>query len=217
MNKQSQEYWDKTHQEYSQQDWINKPSIFAQWAMEYFPKNGRILELGAGQGQDSRFFVEKGYKVVATDFSDKALALASLKTEPQLKDHLEFKSLDLAQTLPFDGESFDVVYAHLSLHYFTYLKTKKIFSEIWRVLKTGGILAALFNSVSDPEYGQGEKIEDDYYLFKPGLGKRFFSVETVKKFTTQLEVILLDNQGTTYKDEAKDVHNLIRLTARKND
>jgi len=40
--------WQDIHKNYKEQDWIDKPSIFAEQALPYFPKNGRVLELGAG-------------------------------------------------------------------------------------------------------------------------------------------------------------------------
>ena len=59
--------WKDLHQKfYKDADWIDKPNLFAQEAIKYFPKYARILELGAGQGQDSRFFAEHGYEVVSS-------------------------------------------------------------------------------------------------------------------------------------------------------
>ena len=64
--------FDKLTDFYKNQDWINKPNIFAQEVLEYIPSSGTMLCLGDGQGQDSRFFAQKGYAVTATDLSDKA-------------------------------------------------------------------------------------------------------------------------------------------------
>jgi hypothetical protein len=44
------DYWKNAHVRYSSKDWIKKPTIFATQAINYFPKSGSILELGAGQG-----------------------------------------------------------------------------------------------------------------------------------------------------------------------
>lgn len=41
--------WRDLHKNYKEQDWIDKPSIFAEQALPYFPKGGIVLELGAGQ------------------------------------------------------------------------------------------------------------------------------------------------------------------------
>ena len=45
--------WSELHNNYKKRDWINKPSIFAEQAIKYFPSSGKVLELGAGLGQDS--------------------------------------------------------------------------------------------------------------------------------------------------------------------
>lgn len=210
----SNDTWSKLHSTYKDKDWIDKPSLFAETAIEYFPKSGRILDLGAGQGQDTRFFAEHGYDIVSTDISKSALEINQKKITEHLKRKIIIKHLDLSSSFPFPDESFDVVYAHLSLHYFDKKTTTEIFSEIERILKGDGILAFLVNSTNDPEYTTGEKIEEDF--FKIGeASKRYFSIETAKKFTSHFNTILLDDSGETYKDRAKGVHNLIRYIGKK--
>lgn len=202
------------HSNYKGQDWIDKPSLFAETAIKYFPKSGKILDLGAGQGQDTRFFAEQGYRVISTDISDSALELSKMKISPAIKENITVEKHDLTSDLPFPNESFDAVYAHLSLHYFDRDTTTKIFDEIKRVLKSGGVLAFLANSTNDPEYKNGEEIEPDF--FKIGeMSKRYLSVETARKFVWGLDVSLLDNLGETYKDNAKGIHNLIRFVGKK--
>jgi len=208
--------WTRIHSEYREKDWIDKPSLFVETAIGYFPKSGKILDLGAGQGQDSRFFAEREYRVVSTDISDKALELSRAKTPESLNERISIQKLDLSLPFSFPDETFDAVYAHLSLHYFDKATTKKIFGEIKRVLKKSGILSFLVNSTSDPEYGTGEKIEEGFFEVG-GLSKRYFSVETVKELVSGFNVILLDNLGETYKDRVKGVHNLIRFIGKKGD
>lgn len=204
--------WAKKHQMYSKQDWIDKPSIFAQEVTEYFPKKGRLLELGAGQGQDSRYFASLGLSVVSTDNDTEALRLNTEKSTGS--KNIEVTNLDISKIFPYEDESFEVVYAHLSLHYFDAVTSQKIIKEIYRVLKPGGQIALLVNSVSDPEYGDGEKIEEDYFLVG-ATKKRYFSTETLAKFVTIFKPIIFDNKGETYKDSAKGIHNLIRFVGKK--
>ncbi len=73
----------------------------------------------------------------------------------------------------------------------------------------------LNNSKTDPEFGQGPKIEDDYFFIEDK-NTRFFSVDSIKSYFDNFDIILLDDQGKTYKDAAKGVHNLIRFIAKKN-
>lgn len=170
--------WSDVHNMYKQQDWIDKPSIFAGQAIHYFPAQGAILELGAGQAQDSRFFASKGYKVTATDIEDTALELAKQKAADASVD-IALKKIDLSDELPFESESFDVVYAHLSLHYFDKETTLRLFGEIQRVLKRGGVFAFFVNSVNDPEYKTGKELEPDYFQIDKTT-KRYFSEQTAR-------------------------------------
>jgi SAM-dependent methyltransferase len=176
--------------------------------MQYLPSSGNLLELGTGYGQDSRFFAGKNFSVTATDFSNTSEQVVK-------NDIVTFKLVDMSQPLPFAGSSFDVVYSHLAMHYFDTETTESLFKEIKRVLKDGGVLAALFNSTSDTESYEGTEIEPNYREIY-GIKKRFFDPEAAKEFAKDFKIIICDNQGTTYKDEAIGVHNLIRLIATKN-
>lgn len=206
--------WQEIHNDYKASDWINKPSLFAETAISYFPSVGKVLDLGAGQGQDSRFFAEHGYDVVSTDLEDTALEQSRAKLTDELQQKVTVQKVDLREALPYSDASFDVVYAHLSLHYFDHETTAKLFEDIKRVLKPGGVLAFFTNSTDDPEYNTGTKIEEDYFMVDQ-TAKRYFSVKTARAFAYEFDVILLDNQGETYKDRAKGVHNLIRFIGKK--
>lgn len=206
--------WANKHKEYNQQDWITKPSIFAETAMQYFPKIGKILELGAGQAQDSFYFAARGYTVVSTDLEQSAQEIAKTNTTADIQKNILFNVVDLRDPLPYDAATFEVVYAHLSLHYFDAATTTKLFKEINRVLKPGGVLAFLVNSINDPEYKTGVSLEQDYFKTEK-MNKRFFSVTSAGEFTKDFNTVLLDDQGETYKDNAIGVHNLIRYVGTK--
>lgn len=206
--------WTKLHDDYKQRDWAKLPSLFAETAIEYFPENAKVLDLGAGLGQDSQFFAEHGHNVTSTDLECGVLEERFADLPDELKNRLVTKRVDLRDELPFENGNFDVVYAHLSLHYFDRETTVRLIGEVQRVLKPGGVFAFFVNSTSDPEYASGEKIEDDF--FKVGdATKRYFSVETAREFTKYLDTNLLDDKGETYKDRAKGVHDLVRFIGTK--
>lgn len=207
----SKENWNTKHIKYSTTDWIDTPTIFAQQAISHFPSLGKILDLGCGQGQDSRYFAEHGYSVLDTDFSDQAITFAQQKN---IFSNLDFKVLDVTDPLPFEDKTFDIVYSHLALHYFDKQKTKEVFEEITRILKDGGILALLLNSVYDTEYNTGTMIEEDYFVIR-NIQKRFFSKESLQEFVANFETLVLDEEGETYKDSTIGVHNLVRYIGKK--
>jgi len=206
--------WKELHSSYQEQNWIEKPSIFAETAIQYFPKNGKILELGAGHGQDSFFFAKQGYDVLSSDIEISSLNLNFTKQPEAIQDKVEILQLDLRNPLPLEDQSLDVVYAHLSLHYFDTQTTSFIIDEIKRILKPEGIFAFLSNSINDPEYSTGNSLEEDFFLINK-VTKRYFSIASMRKFTQEFEVSLLDCLGKTYKDEAKGISNLVRFIGSK--
>ena len=198
-----QAFWSKTLQEYARKGYGQKPSIFAQEFAELLAdrniKNGKILELGGGLGQDGRYFMSLGFDVTSTD----------------LKDSDDVKALDMREMpWPFADSEFDIIYAHLSLHYFDTETTRAIFAEIQRVLKNDGILAFFTNSKSDPEYDKSKEIENGLMVVD-NIFKRYFDVEMARDFAKDFVEILADNNGETYKDIEKGIHNLIRFVGRK--
>ena len=206
-------YWNGALKKYGLQDWIDKPTIFVEQVARYLPKNGKVLELAAGQGQDSRYLATLGFIVVCTDSNDYGLEEAKRKAR-QEKLSLIFQKVDLAKHLPFADGEFEAVYSHLGLHYFDKKHTVSLFSDIRRILRPNGVFAALFNTFDDPEI-EGpdfEKVEDYYYHEKPtGLFKRYFSVEATKELISGLfKPIILDQEGLAYKDGGK---KLVRLIA----
>lgn len=172
-----QEYWDKSFEIYS----VNKEE-YSQWLVKYINiiKNCKtsVLDLGCGVGCDSILLTENGFDVIACDFSK--IALGRLN-----RDNKNIKTLllDISKPLPFENNSFDVVVADLSLHYFDEQITKNIMQEIKRILTQNGILIARVNSMQDFNHGagQGEKLEENYYFVK-GYKKRFFDRNEIEKY-----------------------------------
>ncbi len=209
-----QDFWTENHKRYSDTDWINKPSLFAQKIRHHLPKRGSLLDLGGGQGQDTRFFATEGFMVTMVDSSASAIKLAKEKTPDTLHSLITYKRADISERLPYPDSAFDVVYAHLSLHYFDDEATVNIFKEVYRVLKPGGTLALLVNAITDPQRKTGRKISPGLYLIN-GVTKRFFSAATLKPFVNSYIPVVFDSQGETYKDKAIGTTNLIRFVGQK--
>lgn len=85
---------------------------------------GRALDLACGTGRWAHWLAERGWDVMAIDWSDEALA--QLRT-PKLKLDLE------REPLPFADAAFDLVLIIRFMH-------RPLFDEAERVLKPGGVL-----------------------------------------------------------------------------
>jgi len=145
------------------------------WLEKYGPslaaaQEGPVIDLGCGSGCDALFLTERGFRVIACDFSSEALAI--IQNDIPGAETMQF---DMKGGLPFPDRSAKAIVADLSLHYFHWDVTVSIVSEIARVLGTGGLLLARLNSTRDVHYGagQGNELEPHYYE-REGRRKRFF-------------------------------------------
>jgi SAM-dependent methyltransferase len=129
-----------------------------------------IIDLGCGFGNDTLYLSERGYPVISCDFSGEALKRLAFFIEKPVT-----KLFDMTEGLPFADGSAKVMIADLSLHYFSWLKTREIVDDIKRVLVKDGFLLLRVNSVRDTNYGAGKGavIEENFYCLD-GNYKRFF-------------------------------------------
>jgi SAM-dependent methyltransferase len=140
-------------------------------------KGEMALDIGCGIGLDTRYLGQLGYKVVSIDLSGEALTICS-KASP---DPICIQA-NIGQGLPFETNSFQIVSANLSLHYFTWTVTQKILKDIHGCLKKGGLFLTRLNSTNDTNFGSvGHKeIEPNLFLVH-GEQKRFFDIGAVKE------------------------------------
>jgi ubiquinone/menaquinone biosynthesis C-methylase UbiE len=170
------QYWNDAHKKQLLHAYSLERTDYAEEVLSKIPPKASILELGCGEGNDSIYFATHGHKIIATDFSD---IVINQNRQKWSHPRLDFQIEDVSLPLEFPDKSFDVVYARLSLHFFTSTITAKIFQEIARVLKEGGKLYFMCRSTNDPLYAlysKGTKIEDDMYELD-GHIRRFFSEE----------------------------------------
>ena len=109
------------------------PTEFAQ-----ILKGDTVLDLGSGAGNDcfvARALVGETGKVIGIDFADKMLEKARENTLALGYKNIEFFKGDIEQ-LPINNAEVDVVVSNCVLNLVP--NKQKAFSEIFRVLKTGG-------------------------------------------------------------------------------
>ncbi len=149
-----------------------------------------LLELGCGGGAEACLFARHGYRVVATDFARSALEATRQCAERRALT-LRVERVDLRTgILPFAAANFDIVYAHLSLHYFDHATTAALFGECRRVLRPGGVLCVRCKSVDDPLYGRGEPLGGDRFVLD-GQVRHFFSRDYLRDLLNEWQVLSL--------------------------
>ena len=150
--------------------------------------------------------MENGYEVISSDISK--IALEKVK---------EFNSnvvnVDMREKLPFEDNKFDVVFANLSIHYFSDSDTKSLMNEIKRILKKDGLFIGSVNGIQGLEKIKETAKELDYhYYYNKDKYIRLFDVEDVKKYLNIFDIIKIDERETVRFDHKK---NYIVFIAKK--
>ena len=71
------EYYNKNAKTYCEQTLVGNMQENYDKFLKHLPTNAYILDFGCGSGRDSKYFIEKGYKVKAIDGSTEMCKLAS--------------------------------------------------------------------------------------------------------------------------------------------
>lgn len=192
-NTQLDNYWDKVWSERGD----TTPNPFAVQAIATLTINGlnpnelSILDLGAGDGRDSLYFMQQGMSVTAIDIAKNSMKHLKSRAPTISTSVQDFHHLSL------DYEQFDVIYAHLSLHYFDDEKTDELFLKAYHALKPGGIIFIKCKSTSDPLYGKGEKIDEDMYKFKHT--RHFFSKDYMIQKLNAFKLVQVEESSDAYE------------------
>ena len=125
----------------------------------------RLLEVGAGTGQDSVYFREQGFAVVATDLSPAMVELCRTKgIEAHVMDFLH---------LDFPPSSFDAVFAMNCLLHVPNHDLPAVLAAIRAVLRPGGLFfVGVYGVYGGNESAEGPAVSDEH------APPRFFSWRT---------------------------------------
>ncbi|MDX1783639.1 MAG: bifunctional demethylmenaquinone methyltransferase/2-methoxy-6-polyprenyl-1,4-benzoquinol methylase UbiE [Aequorivita vladivostokensis] len=143
-----------------------------------------ILDIATGTGDLAIQFAENtsAEKIVGLDLSEGMLSVARKKVSGKnISEKIEFVQAD-SEALPFDDYTFDAITVSFGIRNFENLE--KGLSEIYRVLKKGGIFVILETSVpSKFPFKQG------YYFYSknvlPLVGKLFSKDKVAYKYLSE--------------------------------
>lgn len=140
-------------------------------------KNAQILGLACGGGQQMPIFAALGAKCTVLDFSEMQL---QKEREVAERENYEIKLVkaDMTDPLPFEDESFDLVFHPVSNCYIQ--NVFHVWKECYRVLKKGGILLAGFDNGINYAFDDEEKTVIRKLPFNPLRDKQLYE-ESIKK------------------------------------
>ena len=162
-----------------------------------------IIDLGCGNGVDTKYLVENGKQVISCDYAPNAVKNIKINF-PELYGA---ECFDMRDGLPFPDNYTDLIVADLTLHYFSTLTTHRIIDDLKRVLRKGGILLFRVNSTNDINHGAGEglEVEHHYYKSNDNCYKRFFDKEDILLFWGDWDILSLQNKMMYRYDLPKDL------------
>ena len=191
----------------------NSPSIAATKAADTFNKAGitNILELGCGQGRDSLFFAQSGFKVQVIDYSQSGVDnIIKESKKLGLNQRIIAKCHDVRKPLPIKSESIEGCFSHmLYCMAFTNIELTYLSNELHRVLKPGGINIYTVRHTGDADYREGIHRGEDLYE-TGGFIVHFFSNEKIKQLSSGFEIMNIDNL-----EEGTLPRKLFRVTLKK--
>ena len=118
--------------------------------LQEIPAGGSILDFGCGSGRDTKYFLERGYRVTAVDGSEEFCRLAGEYTGIAVKRML-FQELD--EVGVYDG-----IWACSSILHLAYGELVMVMGKMARALKVGGVVYTSF------KYGEFEGERNGRYF-----------------------------------------------------
>ena len=156
--------------------------IYEKFLKELAP-GAHILDAGCGSGRDTKAFLERGYRVTATEASPRLAQFATEYTNQPCE-------IVIFQDMEFE-RAFDGIWACASLVHIPKSDIYNVLSRFTRALKSGGIL---YVSLKE---GEGERVASD---------GRFFSDYTAHDFRAILGRFLELREIAFWKTEEVRSH-----------
>lgn len=163
-----------------------EPSWFGRKCGEEMAAAGakRILELGPGQGRDTRFFLEKGMFVLAADYSERSCR----DLKERFMDSVSVLHTDLKDGLNLPKDSLDACYSHMLFTMdFTDPEAANLMDDVSVSVKPGGMIYFSVRNKNDPSFGKGERIDDDIWE-NNGFAVRFWSEEDIRRLFGRYDI-----------------------------
>ena len=140
------------------------------------PIGSKILDFGCGSGRDTKYFLEKGYRVEATDGSSELCELASAFTGIEVKEML-FQELDASG-------KYEGIWACSSILHLSKKELLPVIRKMCDALKDNGVIYTSF------KYGDFEGERNGRYFTD-------FTEDTFDKFIKVIQELTIEEEWIT--------------------
>ena len=144
--------------------------------LQLLPESASILDFGCGSGRDTKYFLEKGYQVAATDGSAELCRLASSFTGIKVKKML-FQELD-------EIEGYDGIWACSSILHLPKQELLPVIRKMCIALKDNGVIYTSFKYSNFEGERNGRYFND-------------FTEDTFREFIKVIPELMIEDQWIT--------------------
>jgi len=135
-----------------------------------------ILDFGCGSGRDTRYFLQKGYRVIAMDGSAELCRIAEEKTGIPVKQ-IDFNDFE-------EQDRYDGIWACLSILHLPKLKLNSVLIHMKKALHKEGIIYTSF------KYGDFAGMRNGRYFTD-------FTENTFRAFVAEIEQLTIEQLWIT--------------------
>ena len=167
------------------------PSLFCVRSVDAFKAQGMkiILELGAGQGRDTKYMIAAGMSVIAADFSEVSCA----QLQQKYGDRITVVKKDLREGVDLPPASIDGCYAHMLLTMdFTDDELTKLISDVRKALIPGGLFIFSVRNTNDHDFRAGQMIREGVWKNSTGFNVRYYTNDEIMKFCEGFEIVRMN-------------------------
>lgn len=170
------EYYDQNADMFAQGTRLVDFTVVQERFAKMLPAGSRILDFGCGSGRDTKYFLEKGYRVEATDGSSELCKLASDFTGIEVKEML-FQ--DLNARGKYEG-----IWACSSILHLSKRELLPVIRKMCDALKDNGVIYTSF------KYGDFEGERNGRYFTD-------FTEDTFDKFIKVIQELAIEEEWIT--------------------
>ena len=152
-------HWDEY---YKKDNAPSFPSPFAEYVASKLKTEQNILEIGCGNGRDSKFFSSKGHNVTGLDKSGAAINLCQSIYSDESIEFYFGAITDLAKT---NKKQYDLIYSRFVIHAMSLNEELEMLTISYKLLSKDGQFFIECRSTNDPLSQKGEFLSQTERVF----------------------------------------------------
>ena len=199
--------------------WGLKPNEVLTRYVKLLPENGKVLDIGIGEGRNALYLAKLGFEVEGIDLSQTAVQRCkelSNKYGVQLKASVnDILSFDIS------SEKYDLIILSNVLNFFTPDEIRKIINKVNTGLRKNGLIYITAFNIAEPSIENIKKKyeeidENTYFNHNKNMNLHYFTETEFKGLVSEYEIISFSNSYSLDLSHGKPhYHSSFEILSRK--